>query len=134
MVSFLFHAPVTDFPVALWLTSLLFDVLGWWRPREVYRTMALWLVGLGLLSAVVAIGTAFYDYARLVREGVGTAFLQRHATHSLLAYAATATYLGSFLVRWRAPQARAIIGGLAVAGALLIGLTGYLGGELRKVM
>ncbi|MCS7173927.1 MAG: hypothetical protein N0A24_11265 [Armatimonadetes bacterium] len=134
MVTFLFHAPVTDFPVALWLTSLLFDVLAWWRPREVYRTMALWLVGLGLLAAAVAIGTAFYDYARLAREGVGTAFLQRHVTHSLLAYGATAAYLASFLLRWRAPRARAAIGILAVLGALLVGLTGYLGGEPRKVM
>ncbi|MDR5710422.1 MAG: DUF2231 domain-containing protein [Armatimonadota bacterium] len=134
MVTFLFHAPVTDFPVALWLTSLVFDVLGWWRPREVYRTMAQWLIGLGLVAAAAAIGTAFYDYTRLVREGVGTAFLQRHATHSLLAYAATATYLVRFLLRWKVPQARTAIGVLAVAGALLIGFTGYFGGELRKVM
>ncbi len=131
---FLFHAPVTDFPIALWLTSLLFDVLGWWRPRELYRTMALWLIGLGLVAAAVAIGTAFYDYIRLVREGVGTAFLRRHTLHSLLAYAATATYLISFLLRWKAPEARAAIGVLAVVGALLIGVAGYSGGELRKVM
>jgi len=133
MVGYLFHAPVTDFPVALWLTSFFFDLLGWWRPRELYRTMALWLVGLGLVGAVAAVGTAYYDYVRLVREGVGTAFLQRHSLHSIFAYTTSVVYLASFLLRIRAPQSR-VIPVLSVAGALLIGITGFLGGEIRKVM
>lgn len=133
MVGYLFHAPVTDFPVALWLVSFLFDLLGWWRPRDLYRTMALWLVGLGLVGAVVAVGTAYYDYVRLVREGVGTAFLQRHVLHSTFAYAASVVYLVSFFLRTRAPQSRAIPV-LSIVGAVLIGITGFLGGEIRKVM
>ncbi len=133
MVGYLFHAPVTDFPVALWLTSFLFDLLGWWRPRELYRTMALWLVGLGLVGALAAVGTGYYDYVRLVREGVGTAFVQQHSLHSTFAYAASVTYLVSFFLRTRAPSSRAIPA-LSILGALLIGITGFLGGELRKVM
>ncbi|MDR5696285.1 MAG: DUF2231 domain-containing protein [Armatimonadota bacterium] len=125
---------MTDFPIALWMTSFLFDVLNWLRPRDLYRTIALWLIGLGLLAAPVAIATAFYDFARLARDGVGTAFLSRHVVHSTLAYATTFVYLASFVLRWRAPDARTWIAVAALAGPVLVVLTGYWGNQIRQVM
>jgi uncharacterized membrane protein len=133
MVGYLFHPPVTDFPIALWVTALLFDLLYWRRGSEAYRTMGTWLVALGLAAAPVAVATAFYDLARLQREGVGSAFLARHATHSVLAYAATALYLVNLVVRWKRPQARGWVLLLSAVGAGLLVLVGYFGNQVRQV-
>jgi uncharacterized membrane protein len=79
--------------------------------------------------------TGFVDYAPLVREGIGQAFVARHRVHSLLAYAAILVYAAAFYLRWRSPRpARAALAGLTVVGAALIASVGWLGGELRLVM
>lgn len=131
----LIHPLVTHFPIALWLTSTLFDLLAWRRPEPLYRLAACWLVGLGLLGAGVSIVFGWIDLISAERQGVGTGVLIRHRTHSVIAYVATAAYLGSFLWRWRT-QNRLVLGllVLSVAGAVLIAITGYLGGDLRGVM
>ena len=66
---------------------------------------------------------------------MGTGLLLRHRAHSLVAYLATATYMASVL--WRVRSHGRIAGALLVLsflGAILIAVTGYLGGELRNVM
>jgi uncharacterized membrane protein len=66
---------------------------------------------------------------------VGTGLLLRHRIHGLVAYLATAVYLANFLWRWRTQNRIAgILLGLMLAGAILIAITGYLGGALRDVM
>ncbi len=134
MVGYLFHPPVTDFPIALWVTALLFDLLYAWRPVELYRSMGTWLVALGLAAAPVAVATAFYDFVRLQREGVGAAFLARHQAHSLLAYAATALYAVNLLLRLKAPRAHRWVVALSALGAGLLVLVGYFGNQVRQVM
>ncbi len=134
MVGYLFHAPVTDFPIALWITALLFDLLYWRKPTELYRSMGTWLVALGLLAAPVALATAFYDLARLQREGVGSNFLSRHTVHSTLAYVTAALYAANLAVRWKAPRARGWILLLSALGAALVVLVGYSGNQVRQVM
>lgn len=121
--------------MALWLTSFLFDLLYARSGQPFYATASRYLIGLGLLGAAVAIGTGFVDYLPLVAEGVGQAFVDQHRTHSLLAYASTALYGLIFVVRWRGRKtSRTAYVGMAVAGAVLIAATGYLGGEIRRVM
>ncbi|MGH2405958.1 MAG: DUF2231 domain-containing protein [bacterium] len=134
-MPFLFHSPVVHFPVALWLTSALFDLLHLWTGDGFHSRVAQLLIGLGLLGAMAAVITGFVDYRPLVAEGIGQTFINLHRRHSLFAYASTVVYLVSFLVRWR----RLTIGrgGTAVlmaAGAVLIGLAGYFGGEVRGAM
>jgi len=131
----LLHPAIVHFPVALWLTSCLFDVLAWWREDSCYRRTASWLVGLGLLTAGVSIAAGWIDLLGLEREGIGTALLRRHHLHSLMAYAATLAYAGNFTWRWRTDNAPSPgLLALAFLGAVLIGVTGYLGGALRDVM
>lgn len=131
----LYHPLVVHFPIALLLASTFFDLLGWRRGKAVYREMAFWLVGLGLLGAAVAIVFGWTDLLAQERQGVGTGFLLRHQVHSWLSYAATATYLGAFLWRWRTAN-RPAPGwlGLSVLGAGLTLITDYLGGQLRNIM
>ncbi len=134
-MPFLFHSPVVHFPVALWLTSTLFDLLYLFTGDQFHRRAAQFLIGLGLLGAAVAIITGFVDLRPLVAQGIGEAFLARHNTHALFAYAASVTYLISFAIRWRRPAlGRATTVVLMAVGATLIGITGYIGGEVRGSM
>lgn len=134
-MPFLFHSPVVHFPIALWLTSALFDVLYLFTGDQFHKRAAQFLVGLGLLGAAVAIITGFVDLRPLVAQGIGEAFVARHTTHSLFAYAASVIYLISFAVRWRRPAlGRATTVVLMAVGATLIGITGFIGGEVRGSM
>lgn len=134
-MRFLFHPLVVHFPIALWLTSFLFDVLYKWTRQTFFGIGARYMIGLGLLGAAVSISLGFVDYFPLVDEGVGQAFVDLHRVHSFLAYATTAVYLGIFLLRWRwraMPMGIYMVSGLA--GAALITLTGFYGAEVRGVM
>lgn len=134
-MPFLYHPLVVHFPVALWLTSFLFDV-GYAATRDrFYATASRLLIGLGLLAAAASIVTGFVDYIPLVNQGVGSAFVAQHRTHSLLAYASTVVYAVLFFARGRSRGMSAgpyLAGGLL--GAVLIAAVGYLGGEIRRVM
>ncbi len=117
------------------MTSFLFDVLAWRRTDPTFRRAAYWLVGLGLLGALVSITAGWIDLSGLEREGIGAALRQRHRLHSQMAYAATLAYAINFGWRWRSqnePAPRFLV--LSLIGAVLIAITGYLGGELRNVM
>ena len=134
-MPFLYHPWVVHFPIALWLTSALFDLLYLRRGDLFFRRAARFLIGLGLLGAVVSIVSGFVDFRPLVAEGIGQAFVDQHMRHSLFAYGSTLVYLVSFVLRWRRPNlGRAAIAVLLVLGAGLIVGAGYLGGEVRRVM
>lgn len=131
----LIHPLTVHFPLALWLTSTLFDILALGRDDPMYRRTACWLVGLGLLGAAASIAFGWLDLLDQERQGVGPGLLLRHRIHSLVAYLATAVYLANFLWRRRTQNRVAgILLGLSLAGAILIAITGYLGGALRDVM
>jgi uncharacterized membrane protein len=131
----LYHPLVVHFPVALWLTSFLFDVLFAVKRQPFFAAVSRSLVGLGVLGAGLSIGAGFVDYVPLVASGIGQAFIDQHRVHSVLAYVTTALYAGLFLARWRwARLPPALSLAAALVGAVLISVTGYLGGEIRRVM
>jgi uncharacterized membrane protein len=117
------------------LTSALFDLLHLRTREQFYFRSARLLIGLGLLGAFLAIGMGFVDYSAQIRQDVGQAFVNRHAIHQVFAFASTAIYAASFLIRLRRPEVgRTWIAILMAAGALMIAITGYLGGDIRLVM
>jgi uncharacterized membrane protein len=131
----LIHPLVVHFPVALWLTSLLFDLMARRRDDIAYGRAAYWLVGLGLLSAAVSVAVGWLDLLAYERGGVDPKFVRRHWIHSIPAYVATVLYLANFLWRWR--TANRLTGPLlllSVLGAIVIGATAFLGGQLREAM
>lgn len=131
----LVHPLVVHFPVALWLTSALFDLLYLRRGERFYFRASQFLIGLGLLGALISIGAGFVDYVAVKPDDIGPAFINRHRVHSLIAYAATLIYGANFVARWRRPEmSRRWIMALLVIGAGLISYTGWLGGEIRLVM
>jgi uncharacterized membrane protein len=133
-MSQLWHPLVVHFPIGLWITSGLFDLLYLWRGEAFHARAARALIGLGLLGALVAAGTGFLDLGRFSPEELGPAFLGRHRTHQAVSVAATIVYAASFALRLRRTPGRGAVALLALAGAALIGWTGWLGGELRMGM
>lgn len=131
----LIHPMVVHFPIALWLTSTFFDLLGWRRSSTFFRDAAFWLLGLGLAGAGLSIIFGWTDLLSQMRQGVGTGLLLRHNTHSWLAYLATAAYLAAFLWRWRTANRTAPgVLLLSLLGAALVIVTAYLGADMRTVM
>jgi uncharacterized membrane protein len=131
----LIHPLVVHFPVALWLASLLFDIMAWRREDAAYRRAAYWLVGLGLLGAAVSIAVGWVDLIAYERAGAEPAFIHRHRIHSVPAYAASVLYLGNFLWRWRTENRLSVtLLVISVLGAILVALAGFLGGQLRSAM
>jgi uncharacterized membrane protein len=131
----LLHPLAVHFPLALWLTSALFDLLAWRRDDPLYRRAAYWLVGLGLLGAVLSIALGWVDLLAQESAGVGAGLVLRHRLHSAAAYAATLVYGVNFGWRWRTQnRLSATLLTLSLVGALLVTITGYLGGDLRSVM
>ena len=131
----LLHPLVVHFPLALWLTSALCDLLAWRREDVFYPRAAYWLVGLGLLGACVSIAFGWIDLLAQEREGVGMGLVLRHRLHSGVAYAASLVYGVNFGWRWwTRNRMSATLLALSLVGAALIAITGYLGGDLRGVM
>ncbi|MGH2371958.1 MAG: DUF2231 domain-containing protein [bacterium] len=134
-MPFLFHTFAVHFPVALLLTSAVFDAVYLVTRERFYDRAGRFLIGLGLLGALIAIILGFVDFMALVAADVGQAFVDQHRRHSTFAYAGVATYLASFLLRWRRPDLnRAAVGIFLVLGAGLIMWATWLGSHIRKVM
>ncbi len=131
----LIHPLVVHFPIALWLASTFFDLMQWRRQDPAFRRAAYWLVGLGILGAVLSTVSGWLDLLAQESQGVGAELLARHRVHSLVAYSATVCYLADFAWRWRTDNRYGSpLLGLSILGAILIAIAGYLGGAVRNVM
>jgi len=131
----LLHPLAVHFPLALWITSALFDLLAWRQEDPLHRRAAYWLVGLGLLGALVSIAFGWIDLLAQERAGVGTGLVLRHRLHSGMAYVASVVYGMNLGWRWWTENRMSgMLLTLSLVGAVLVAITGYLGGDLRGVM
>jgi uncharacterized membrane protein len=134
-VPFLYHPFAVHFPIALWLTSAVCDIVYVIGRDRFYERVGRLLIGLGLLTAVLSMMLGFVDYLALVAQDIGQAFVDQHRRHSTLAYTAFAVYLVSFVLRWRRPDlGKPAVGVLLVLGAGLITTATWLGAHIRTVM
>jgi uncharacterized membrane protein len=116
------HPLLTDLPLGLWTAASALDVLGGEQARPAARR----LVGLGLLAVAPTAASGWAEWHRTGRreQRVGVA-------HAALNVAGVAVYAGSWGAR-RAGRDR-LGAALALTGAGLTGLGGYLGGHLTSV-
>ena len=85
--------------------------------------------------SVLSIALGWIDLLAQESAGVGAALVLKHRLHSEAAYIATLAYGLNFGWRWRTANCRSATPlTLSLVGALLVALTGYLGGDLRSVM
>ncbi len=134
-MPFLYHPFAVHFPIALLLTSAILDVVYMVTRERFYDRAARFLIGVGLLGALIAVILGFVDFGALVAADVGQALIDAHRAHSMFAYGALAVYLGAFVLRWRRPDlSRAVVGIFLLAGAGLIIMATWHGSQIRKVM
>ncbi len=128
----LLHPMLVHFPIALLITSVLFDVLGAWLTRESLREGALWLLVLGVLTGLAAFASGDVAAEAAEKAGVAESLIE---THEHLA-GATLGVFGALLV-WRlllrnrfSPRTRVAYLMVAIVGLGLLSATGHYGGSL----
>ena len=118
------HPLMTDLPIGAWTSASLLDLLGGRRSRRA----AAGLVAFGVATAVPTVATGLAEFRHLDAASRRVA-----AVHAAANSCALALYTASLFAR-RRHHLRGV--GLALAGALVASVGGYLGGHLtlaRKV-
>ncbi len=132
-----YHVVLVHFPTALWMTAALAIIYRAFFDGPLAQSIDRALVP--LLSIALIFGIAAYCVGLLVWpfEAISASPLGRN--HMLLATWTTAYWALLLVLRWRRGQAiwqgtmRFVTAGLAAIGAVLLGITGTLGGHLIGV-
>lgn len=127
-----FHPILVTVPIGAWVASLAFDVGSRVADEgDVFAEGAYWLIGLGIIGALVA---AVFGFLDLLAIPTGTKAFRTGLTHMALNLAVVAAFVVSFVVRMGTiDDPDDVSTGLIAlsAGALiLLGASGWLGGKL----
>lgn len=126
------HPILVHFPIALFSTAVIFGLLGVLLRKEYLRQAETWLLAFGLVGGVLAAIAGFWSEEGVIDAGVPQAAFERHESFAL----ATLAVFGLLLLlrlgrRWAWVQrSPTLYVALAAAGLVLLGTTGFFGGEL----
>lgn len=126
------HPMIIPFPIALWVFSLVADLIYLWRGNLVWRDyIAFYTLLGGIIGAAVAAVPGFIDWLSLQDRNV----VKIANWHARLNVIALLIFLASFYLRTTNGSALvngsyAIAIGLSIFGVILISISGYLGGEM----
>jgi uncharacterized membrane protein len=124
------HPMLVVFPIGLWVTALVFDIVYVATGNEVWRTLAFYNIAAGIVGALLAAVPGFIDYLSLGGQArrVGTWHL-----------ALNLTVVAVFAVDWalRTAWGNQFIGtshtiplALSIVGNAILAVSGWLGGDL----
>ena len=126
------HPMIVHFPIALLLTSVLFDAASHIFKRESLRDGALWLLVLGLLGGIAASIAGSFAEEAAEKTGIAESLIE---THESLAFVTLGIFGVLFL--WRIFMRNQLSGQLlaiyllvATIGVGTLSATGYYGGDL----
>jgi uncharacterized membrane protein len=93
-----FHPFVVPLPIGAFVSSLIFDILTWTRDDGLPYLVdgAFWLIGVGLIGALIAAVFGFLDFLRIPRR---TPAFRTAATHLSLNAAASILFIVGYV--WR---------------------------------
>lgn len=122
------HPMIVHFPVALLVTTILFEALGHFRKKEELRKAALYTLVLGLVGTVAAVMTGSAQLEN-IELATGTEEFGAISAHMKYGYLTFLVFTAFLLVRLRA---KAVLPLLAVgaAGLVAVYLTGHSGGQI----
>ena len=122
------HPMLVNFPLGLLITSAVFDIIHWVTGNGYWSGIALWMIAAGVITGLLAAIVGTID-ALAIPSGTrakSVSFL--HGAGNLLILVLFAV---SWFLRFGAPGNPPIIAYvLSFLGAALLGVTGWLGGEL----
>lgn len=125
------HPMLIPFPIALWVFSLVADLIYLWRGNPAWQWIAFYTLAGGCIGAIAAAIFGIIDYFGIENKKVSN-IAAWHARFNVLALL---LFAASFYLR--TTRGAAMIGGsltiplvLSIVGVLAIGVSGWLGGEL----
>ena len=126
------HPMIIPFPIALWVFSLVADVIYLWRGNPVWKDwIAFYALLAGIIGAVAAAVPGLIDWLSLTDKAV----VKIANWHARLNVIALVIFAGSFYLR--TTSGASFIEGsytipfaLSVLGVVLITISGWLGGEM----
>jgi uncharacterized membrane protein len=127
-----FHPLLVTLPIGAWVASVVFDIAS----QMVDDPAALaqgagWLVGLGILGALVA---AVFGFLDLLAIPTGTRAFRLAVFHMATNLVVVAVFAASLAMRWPPSDATDAVGAgpmaASIIGLVLLGVGGWLGGML----
>ena len=123
------HPALVHFPVAGWSLATAADIASLWFGEPAWRFAAVSMV-IGCAVALAALAAGLWEFVKLPEDSPA---LQTANRHMLFALAAFCAYATSLLLRYHehalhAPGTWALAA--SVAGFALLGVAGWLGGQL----
>jgi uncharacterized membrane protein len=123
------HPILIAFPLGLLATASIFDLAYLVTQSATLATVAFWMIVAGIIGGVIAAAFGWWDWAHLPQRTRAARIGMWHGIGNMLVLG---LYVVSGVLRWQAdallPSGIAI--GAGFAGLVLLGVTGWLGGEL----
>ncbi|MDT8305718.1 MAG: DUF2231 domain-containing protein [Anaerolineae bacterium] len=122
------HPMLVPFPITFLVSALLTDIAYWGSLEDFWARASLWLIAAGLASGLLAGLVGAIDYFTIERAR-GHRAGRLHAAGNVTAVVLAAINLA---IRWGDPAAPILWWGLilSLVTALILGVTGWYGGEL----
>ena len=121
------HPMLVPLPIGLWTFSLVCDlVFRFVSSDPIWNELAYYSMAGGIAGALLAAVPGFLDFLSIEDRRVRVVAF----THMLVNLSATAVYAINFLMRGTSPAGSAVPFYLSIAGFLVLGVGGWLGGEL----
>ena len=122
------HPILIVFPLGLLATSVIFDIVHLATDNGYWSEIAFWLIAAGVIGGLVAAVFGLVDWIAIPE---GTRAKSVGAFHGVGNIAVVALFGLSWLMRQSNPATPSTVAFvLSLLGALLSGVTGWLGGEL----
>jgi uncharacterized membrane protein len=122
------HPLFITLPIGFFVATFLFDLVYWQTDQDAFATGALWLLGAGIVGAVLAAVTGVTDFLCDPRiRGLGEAW--QHAIGNVIM---VLVQLFSFYERYRYGASAVVPLGLSLSlvSVLIMLFTGWKGGEM----
>lgn len=122
------HPMLVNFPLGLLVTSAVFDIIHWVTGNGYWSGLALWMIAAGLITGLMAAIVGTIDALAIPSGTRAKSVSLVHGTGNFLVLV---LFVVSWFLRLSAPGNPPIIAYvLSLLGAALLGVTGWLGGEL----
>ncbi|HZX04644.1 DUF2231 domain-containing protein [Kribbella sp.] len=126
-----FHPILVTVPIGTWVASIVFDIVALADAAEekAFSEGAYWLIGIGIVGAVLAAVFGLIDLLAIPR---GTRVFRTGLTHMALNLIVVVVFVVDFAVRAGQGYENASTAGLVLSlvALALLGVSGWLGGRL----
>ncbi len=124
------HPILIVFPLGLFITSFVFDVIRFISGNVFFAEVAFWMISAGLIGGLLAGAAGLVDYVAIPRGTRAAKIAQYHAIGNL--FVLTAFAVGWAVRLYAQPHGEISLFSFlcSVLGVLLGGMTAWLGGEL----